>query len=204
MGIAYADLLIDYRTSLQDAASMFSDDGADFLRHLKLAAREVARVKRPRTLTHTVTIEAGKSEYPGVVPDDLLMCKAATWGHLGDQPWRYPRGPIPILSVTAHTPRRLVLTPAPTAEQVAAFGTAFTFFYLAGHTFDVAGDTSLTDADRDLVILRAQAEAMRELAIRDVAKPVTLRGGSASGSAPKVAVPAALYQSLLAEWDLRQ
>lgn len=200
MGVEYSTLLADYRASLHDAAKIFSDDSKDLRRHLALAAREVARHKRPRTLTATVTLVADQAEYEGV-PEDLLLPKISQWGHVNVKPWLVPREPLPVIRVLDGTTRKLVLAPPPSSAQIAAFGATFTYYYLAAHTLDESANTTTIAAeDRDLVILRAQAEAMRELALRDAAKPVTLRGGNASGGAPKVGTPAALYQSLLAEF----
>lgn len=200
MPIALDELLDSYQHSLHDAAGVFRDDCSDFLRHLRVALREVALHKRPRTLTASVTLVADQVEYEDV-PEDLLLPKLSQWGHVNVKPWLMPRDPLPVIRVLDGTTRKLILAPPPTAAQIAAFGATFTYYYVAAHTLDAdANTTTLSERDQDLVILRAQAEAMRELAMRDAAKPVTLRAGSASGGAPKVGVPAALYQSLLAEF----
>lgn len=200
MAVTLSDLLADYRASLHDASKVFSDDGKDLLRHLRTACREVGRHKRPRTLTAEVTLVADQVEYSGV-PDDLLLPKISQWGHVNTKPWLMPRDPLPVIRVLDGTTRKLTLSPPPTSAQIAAFGSTYVYYYLAAHTLDETEDTTtIAEQDRDLVVLRAQAEAMRELAIRDAGKPVSLRGGAASGSAPKVGTPAALYQSLLAEW----
>lgn len=200
MGIALADLLSDYKASLHDAAAVFADDGSDLLRHLRTACREVGRHKRPRTLTSEVTLVADQVEYTGV-PDDLLLPKISQWGHVNVKPWLAVRDPLPVIGLLDGSTRKLLLRPPPTAAQIGAYGATYVYYYLAAHTLDVdAGTTTVAEQDRDLVILRAQAEAMRELAMRDAGKPVSLRGGSPSGSSPKIGTAAALYQSLLAEF----
>lgn len=200
MSLSLADLLQDYRASLHDARAVFADDDSDLLRHLRTACREVARHKRPRTLAAEITLVADQVEYTGV-PDDLLLPKVSQWGFVNVKPWLAPRDPLPVISLLDGSTRKLLLRPPPTAAQISAFGSTYVYYYLAAHTLDVdTGTTTVAEQDRDLVVLRAQVEAMRELAIRDAGKPVTLRGGSPSGSAPKIGTPAALYQSLLAEF----
>ncbi len=56
-------------------------------------------------------------------------------------------------------------------------------------------DTTVPDEHRGLLLLRAQAEAMQELAARNIAKPVQLRDGQ--GGAPRNGVPAALHAQLM-------
>ena len=66
---------------------------------------------------------------------------------------------------------------------------------------DTAANTTILAGDRELLLLRGQAEAMRELAMRGVAKPVQLRDGLGMG--PRNAHPAALYDALLCEFRER-
>jgi hypothetical protein len=67
---------------------------------------------------------------------------------------------------------------------------------------DNAADTTVTAADRGLLLLRAQVEAMRELSVRAAAKPVQLRDGL-SGVA-RNSTPAALHEVLLRVfWEAR-
>ena len=66
---------------------------------------------------------------------------------------------------------------------------------------DAAAQTTVPEHSRSLLLLRAQAEACRELALRNVSKPVTMR--DAVGSQPRNGTPSALYQMLLAEFETR-
>lgn len=202
MAVALADLLADYKASLHDAVAIFVTDPVSddhFVRHLRMAMRAVAIQKRPRTSAAELTLVAGQGSY--AAPDDMLLPKISQWGHTGVPAWRQPRGQRPRMQLIDSDPRELLLTPPPNCEQIAAWGSSYVYYYAAAHTLDEnAGTTTLADADINLVILRAQVEAMREAAMRDVAKPVHLRGGSPSGSVPKAGMPAALYQQLLAEY----
>ena len=104
-------------------------------------------------------------------------------------------GPFP--RVTAGD-GRLYLTPAPTAQQVAVLGREFRFFYFAGLVVSPT-ESTVQEADRGLLILRAQAEAMRELAMRSVTRPVATRDGY-SGT-PREGSPAVLAREFLAEFE---
>ena len=61
-----------------------------------------------------------------------------------------------------------------------------------------ADNGSLRDGDRDLVILRAQVEAVRELVSRNLHKPVQMSPGT--GGMPSNQTPAAWYDRLLDEY----
>ena len=73
------------------------------------------------------------------------------------------------------------------------------FYYFGVHAIGSAAvDTTVSAPDRALLLLRAQAEAMRELAMRNVVKPQQMRDGYTS--MPRNGTPAALFESLLAEF----
>lgn len=196
-----ADLVADLKASLHDAAGVFTaaDDG-DFVRLLDAAALDFGRV-RPRTLLGSVTVEAEVAEY--AAPADLADYKSDTWsaGKM-PAPWEdhYP-GRMPRVRVAeSGGARKLVFSPAPTARQIGLFGNAFKFYYLALHAIgDQAAGTTIKAADRGLLILRGQAEAMREMAMRNIAKPVQLRDGMSGG--PKNGTPAYLFERLMAEFE---
>lgn len=207
MGATYttAELIALHKASLMDSATLFvAPNDGDFLRHLRIAGRLVATKKRPRTLAGQLQLQAGVHAYPA--PDDLLQVKGSPWGIGPSQraPWDAPRGALPTLRVVeAGTAKELHLSPAPSVDQVAAFGAAFAFYYFAAHTLpgDPDEPTSVTDAELDLVLLRAKVEALRELTIRNHSKPITLRGGQGGESQPRNMTAAALYQAFLAEYD---
>jgi hypothetical protein len=95
---------------------------------------------------------------------------------------------------------KLSLEPSPSAAQIAVLGSDFRYYYFARHLIDVAdaAKTTVLASERHLLLLRAQAEAMREMAMRNIAKPVALRDGISSG--PRNGTPAALHAALLAEF----
>lgn len=209
MGLTLASLLPDFRASLNDARKVFGEDGtpeqeANLSRHLRAAAVALATGKRPRTRQGTIELVAGVARYTTGLPADLLIPKVGLWGseYLAE-PWCGPRGPLPTLSLADADEdglQALVLTPAPTAAQIAAYGSAYTFYYFASHQItDAEATSTLQERDRALVILRAQVEAMRETAMRNAHKPVTLREGG--GGVGRNTTPAALYERLLAEYE---
>jgi hypothetical protein len=196
-----ADLVADLKASLHDAAEVFTAaGGADFARLLDLAALDFAR-PRPRTLIGSVLLTAGTADY--ALPDDFHAYKTDLWidpGRAG-KPWeKHYAGPAPRIAVAfIDGVQRLIFFPAPTWEQIAAWGSAFRYYYFARHLIgEAAAQTTLDAGDRGLLLLRAQAEAMRELAMRNIGKPVALRDGL--NSAPRNGTPAALYQALLDEF----
>jgi hypothetical protein len=227
MGLSLADLLPDYRASLNDAASAFpgvpatpgtpageggdppavpgdpGDPDADLRRHLIVALSALSREKRPRTRLASITLAEGVAEYPDV-PADLLLVKVAVWPQRYVAPWNLPPGPLPLIGVAeAEDGRVITLRPAPTAEQVRMFGAEYRYYYFAAHALtDSATTSTLLEKDRALLLLRAQAEAMRELSFRGYKKPVTLRAGSGVGGAQvsKNQTPPALWDLLMQEY----
>jgi hypothetical protein len=197
-----ADLVMDLKASLRDAADTFVaplDD--DFLRHLDKAAADMHRV-RPRTLVGEVALEAGLGEYNA--PADMVRFKSAIWGMRGadfPNPWdkSWP-GPLP--RCRSIDDGMISLCPAPTAHQIATLGSAYRFYYVARDAIgEAAENTTIHPVDRDLLLLRAQAEAMLELSLRDSVRPVQIGGGF--GQQAKTGTPAALYTQLMAEWQYR-
>lgn len=192
-----ADIRADLKDSLHDAASALSDP-ADFDRCLATALEHLAEVL-PRTLAATLTLSAGVSEY--AVPADYLRFKMALWGRANTvQPWdRAHPGRLPDV---CHIEDVLVMVPAPSALQIGLLGSAYRFYYFAGYTLDeaVAANTTLPESLRGLLLLRAQAECCKELAMRNVTKPVTMREG---GSQARTGTPGYLYKTLLDEFMVR-
>lgn len=210
MGMALADVLPDYLASLNDAASVFGTDPDltyNLSRHLVTAARALsADKKRPRVRTMTLPLVAGTSFYDGV-PSDMIVPRATTWGMDGRHAWNAPPGPVPSVTVVETDDATIdvdqdgkvfLLYPAPTEAQVCSYGTAFSFTYLAAHTINAHGGT-IDFSDENLLVLRAQVEAMREMTFRNIHKPVTLRAASGGGSTSNMQ-PSALYERLLAEY----
>lgn len=196
-----ADLVADLTASLHDAADVFTDAGA-MARLLDVAALDFSR-HRARTLLGTLTAEVGRMDYPA--PADLYAFKSSLWGiapAVRAKPWErnYP-GPLPdVRAVDGATGRELHLTPAPTQQHLSALGAEFRFYYFGKQVIgDTAAETTLRDGDRHLLLLRAQAEAMREMSIRNSGKPARMNDGL--HSSPRNMTPAALHAEMMREWE---
>lgn len=206
MGITLTSLLPDYRASLNSARLVFGEDGtpeqtANLTRHLNAAAVAISLGKRPRTKQASLALAEGQGTY-AAVPVDLLIPKVGIWGtSYQAEPWNAPRGPLPTLTLSETDDGQVLnLSPPPTASQLLAYGCTYAFYYFAAHKItDDPGTSTLQEKDRQLLILRAQVEAMRETAIRSAHKPVTLRDGG--GGVGRNTTPAALYAALLQEYE---
>lgn len=196
--MSQVDLVADHKASLQDAANVFTAAAdADFIRHLVIAALAFGR-KRPRTLLGTLTLVADQDSY--ALPADFVSFKSDLWG-IGArkyQPWEtnYP-GRLPDVSVSGDVGAQTIyLSPAPTAFQIGVLGSAYKFYYYAAHSISAtAASTTIQPADRGLLLLRAQAEAMKEMAMRNIMKPAMLRDGLSNG--PRNGTPSALFDILM-------
>jgi len=205
-GAAYTteELVGLHKRSLLDAGQFFDAPAdADFIRHLRIAGRALAvDNKRPRTLAASLALAADVAQYPA--PDNLVQVKTSGWGVAQTQaaPWNVPRTPLPILRMLYDEAgnRLISLSPAPTAEQLSAFGARYPYYYTAAHDMPDAGDSSVTDDELDLLLLRAKVEALRELSIRNHSKPVTMHGGSGEGIA-RNQTAASLYAAFLQEYQ---
>lgn len=192
-----ADLRADLKSSLHDAASVLSDPD-DLERCLSVAVEHLGELL-PRTLAATLTLLAGVSEYEA--PADYLRFKMALWGtSTPAKPWdkAYP-GRLPS---AYHVDGVIALVPAPTMQQIGILGSEYRYFYFAGYVLsDVAASTTVPVALRSLLLLRAQAECCKELAIRNVTKPVTMREGGSGLT--RNGTPSALYATMLREFEQR-
>ncbi|MGE0350959.1 hypothetical protein [Hydrogenophaga sp.] len=201
MSMKESDLVADLKASLHDSAAVFRAPlDADFRRFLAQALPDM-QFKRPITRLGTVTLTVDEGRYAMPV-DDFAALKTSLWGGTTRlRPWEpgYP-GAVPRAHATWDgTAWWIELEIAPTAAQLAAWTNALSFWYFARHVVsDEEGATTVNALDRGLLLLRAQAEAMLELSVRNASKPVQLRDGL-SGT-PRNSTPAALYQALLDEF----
>lgn len=198
--MALVDLVDDLKRSLHDSAQVFNaENDADFERFLNLALTDMGW-KRPRTRLGQVTLTAGEARYSLSAYPDFANYKLHLWEKGAHYPnaWEpgYP-GSVPRVSaVRDGQVLELVFDPAPSAEHISARGSVFKFYYFALHVLAAdAVDTTVPAVDRGLLLLRAQAQAMLELTLRNVSKPVQLRDGF-SGT-PRNSTPAALHDALL-------
>ena len=196
-------LITEIKCILHDAAKKFTAPGdQDFIRHLDLTALDMSRVV-PRRVKGTLTLVADVDSY--TVPADFDTFGFSHWGiriKKAKQPWNpdYLR-PVPQPRVVdVGGVRNLYFDTPPNAQEINTYGVSYDYFYAARHAIgDTDAETTIQDQYLHLVLLRASAEAMKELANRNVGKPVQLRDGLQSG--PKNGTPAALYKQLMDEFD---
>ncbi len=202
--MSQADLVAELKAMLSDSKDKFkmASDG-DFVRHLEVAAMDIGRY-RLRAVVGELTLEADKENYPA--PADLLRPIATIWGtkeRRTRNPWdaNFPTI-LPKMSLYENAgTREIWLDLPPTANQIADLGATFKYSYAAGHIIDVdAANTTIAAGDRSLLLIRATAQAMQELANWGIAKPVQL-GHSQGMSMPKNGTPAALAEQLLNQFE---
>lgn len=199
--MSQGDLVDDLKRSLHDAAGAFNAAGdADWLRMLAVALVAM-QGKRPRTLLGSVTLQAEVDVY-AITSPNFWGYKTHQWGGNPPKPWEpnHP-GALPrVRAVQSGGAWTLVFDPAPSWAHITAYGATFRFWYYGTHSVGATdGESTLAPGDRPLLLLRAQAEAMLELSLRNVNKPVQMRDGF-SGT-PRNSTPAALYRGLLDEWE---
>lgn len=198
--MSQADLVADHKAGLMDSADTFTAAlDADFIRHLNNAALALS-MRRPRTLLGTLALVADQTGY--AAPADFHSFKASLWGSATTKPWdKNWAGRLPnVAAVEVSGEMEIHLDPAPTTAQISLLGSAYKFYYFAKHSISTtAASTTVRTGDRGLLLLRAQAEAMKEMALRNIKKPVQMRDGLAS--APRNGTPAALFQALMDQFE---
>jgi hypothetical protein len=194
-----ADLVEDLKASIFDAANAFSEENdAAFKRFLRQALPDM-QCKRPITRLGSATLVAGQPRVE-LAESDFAALKIDLWRDPAKlpKPWdpAYP-GPLPRVTATWDTDAwYLVFEPAPTQAHLCVLGAEFKFYYFAQHAIGAeAAGTTINPQDRGLLLLRAQAEAMLALAMRNAGKPVQLRDGL-SGT-PRNSTPSALHEVLM-------
>lgn len=197
--MSQAKLVEDLKLMLKDASDKFGADVTQFERLLDFSLPDLSRVK-PRRLVGTVTLQAGVGEY--TAPVDMVSLEFPLWGNAERRtrkPWasNHP-GPAPSATVFGDAGSQMIaLSPPPSATHITDLGSDYKFYYRALHKIGVAAaDTTVKEADRSLLLIRACAQAMNELAANNVTKPVSL-GSTGVGSMPKNGTPAALGESLM-------
>jgi hypothetical protein len=194
-----ADLVADLKASLFDAKNVFTAAAdADFKRFLQQALPDM-QFKRPITRLGSIDLVADQGRYE-VAEADFAALKTDIWREPSKvpKPWEatYP-GALPRVSAVRELDAWFIqLEPAPTALHLSALGDAFKFYYFATHVIGAAAnDTTVNPQDRGLLLVRAQAEAMLAMGMRNAGKPVQMRDGL-SGT-PRNSTPAALHELLM-------
>lgn len=216
-GMGRDALVAELKATLHDTASVFkAADDADFVRFLDAALPDMT-TKRPVTKLGSLELEADQPSFLVLEPD-FAAWKTDLWRNPArlPNPWEasYP-GALPRISAVREEVGiaswetyynevrcgrwRIHFDPAPSVLMLACLGRVFKFWYFARHEIGSStAETTIAPDDRGLLLLRAQAEAMRELAMRNVAKPVQLRDGL-SGT-PRNSTPSALYEALMRQF----
>ena len=199
--ISLTDVTSRFKASLLDSVRSFDD--AAYPRHIQ-AAMAALNAVRPQHLVTVVSLVAGRSLYP--CPQKLTAIHACWWGRSAKyhtEPWAdHHPGRLPEWSIANNEAgvRFLRAMPAPTAWQINSLGSECELEYHADH---VLTDTecTLSAEDLDLLIVRAQAEAMREVSMKNATTAYQLR--ESIGSTPNNSTPAHLYTQLMAEFERR-
>ena len=193
------DLLKAYSESLLDSQRAFK--AVDFERHMDTALRELAQF-RPRRVLAELNAMPMQREYE--CPVDLIQVLATHFGRAEKaqrQPWDagYPTQRLPDVTVQyrADGSRYLQVFPAPSYQLMVQIGAVVGYEYSAAHivTEEVC---TLTEVDVQLAILRAQAEAMRELAMRNSTQPTQIKDSLTN--TPANGTPSYLYTLLMNEF----
>lgn len=196
--MSLADLVLDLKDSLHDAAKVFEDDGDATIRRFLNESLPDMQWARPRTLLGEISLQANVPRYSLVGCPAFVAYKTHLWDVARPVPWsdNYPGATPRVEAQRDDGQYWLAFDPAPNWKQIGTYGPAFRFYYYGMHTLGVdAASTTVAAADRGLLLLRAQANAMRELAIRNAGKPVTMRDG-VSGTT-RNSTPAALHEVLM-------
>lgn len=203
--LAKADLVRSLKARLGDASNKFTDpDFGDLAAILDRALADFSR-RRPRRLRGSITITADIGIYT-TLPAGLICVDRILWGEDERRKYRqwdllYP-GPAPRVSVYEGDDggKSLHISPAPSAGQIAQLGATFAFHYRAQHSIGtVAADTTVQPEDRELLLTRALAEALFDIAAHNATKPVAL--GPGVGAMPKNGSAAALAEAALQLFD---
>lgn len=183
-----------YKNSLLDSVRAFSE--TDLERHADIALQALSQIKPKRCFT-VISLVSGRSLYR--CPVNLNGIHACHWGRAHKaavQPWEdHYAGRLPEWSVTHNEAgvRFLRANPAPTFQQIGALGSSAELEYRADWQWgDIQGM-------ENLLMLRAQAEAMRELAAKNATTAYNIREGISA--TPKNGTPAYLYEQLLQEFE---
>lgn len=194
-----AELIAEHKARLGAAVAKFdAPNDADFARHLAAAASAL-NTARPRLLTGNVTGVAYQASY--AAPAGLVRVHRLLWGsYRVHRQWEpgFVGAPPRVLASWDGTQPAVVFTPPPTADQLTNWGATVDFVYVAAHQLDATTNT-INPLDNSLLLLRAAAEAMGELANAGVVSPVQLHRGMVA--IPSNSTPQAVYAQLMAEYE---
>ena len=195
-------------SSLLDARSLFGEDGsaaqgAALDHHLRAAAADFNRV-RPRVEAFELTLIADQADYPAPAGSLRFHLAEMVEANAAIEPYdsrRQAQVPLPVL-IRSSSGRSWRFRPVPTQRLIHALGCRYRYTAIVAHVLaDDAGDTTFADADLPLLVMRAQVESLRALAIRNAHKPFTTRDPSYGQT--RNSTPAALAQMTLDAWEVQ-
>lgn len=201
--MSLVDLVATLKLSLKNVADVFVSAGDTELEDvIHIAAADFRRWK-PNVQFGEVTLVAGQRDY--ALPEAMGDYLHDTWGQQRLAPWetgysgRLPRSRV----ATIDGVRKLVLDPAPTQANIDDAGAAFPFWHVVPHVIHATdgAQTTIPLTLRGLLILGAQVEALRRLAMRNSAKPVQMTEGYSN--TPKNGTASALYAALAHEFEMK-
>ena len=192
--VTLATLTAELQQSLGDSKEYFVEQEP---RLLQLALDDYSKYC-PRRLDDELLLVSSTQQYD--LPDDFIGFYSTSWGNSNAPLWQSGRPANAPRFITSKDVLTLRFTRPITAADLQYFGCVFHYQYHARHCFNDAGVLTTVD-DPNLIILRAQAEAMNELSLHLAMKRSS---ASANVSAPATNErPASLYRTLMDEFKER-
>lgn len=193
--------------TLTDARLIFGEDGSPeqqtaLYAHLATAVTDYNRV-RPRIVGFDLQLVAGQRDYPA--PAGALRFHLCELVAANDQldpydPRHVDHVPMPVLIRNADGARVWRFSPVPSQRLVNVFGSVYRYTAVVTHRLaDTASETTFWAEDLPQLVMRAQVESLRALAVRNAHKPFTTRDPSQSQT--RNGTPAALAQMVMADWE---
>lgn len=193
--------------TLTDARLIFGEDGSPeqqtaLYAHLATAVTDYNRV-RPRIEAWELQLVAGQQDYPA--PPGALRFHLSDFVDANNaldpyDPRHLYQVPIPTLIRDSAGGRVWRFSPAPSARLIGVFGSRYRYTAVVAHVLsDVAGDTTFWPEDLPQLVMRAQVESLRALAVRNAHKPFTTRDPSLSQT--RNGTPAALADQIFRDWE---
>ena len=195
----------DLQRSLLDARSVFgesTEQQQQFDQHLLAAVADFNRVA-PLILTDKLTLQESVAIYPAPANAIRFHRTALTQDQNQIDPWDPRRlAVVPTPTITMQNGVRVwELSPTPTQKMLLQLETVdYPYSYFSGHVLDEdPAKTTILDAHLPQLVLRAQVEALRAIAVRNSFKPVAIRDASLSQT--RNGTPAALAEQFMRMWE---
>lgn len=208
MGLNRESVRTKLAASLLDAVDIFGDDAAaqapHLDRHIDVAVAEFNRVA-PLLIGDQLQLTQDESNYAAPAGAIRFHGSEIVDRQNALPPWdefRVPEVPTPSIVRVAGV-KCWNFRPAPSGYIVARIGVAYPYTYVSAHVLgadeEAEDDTTIEEAHEPLLIMRAQVESLKDLAIRNAHKPVALRDPTYSQT--KNGTPAALADQFFRMWE---